>query len=110
MNIRILLIIFAISIVASCEDQSEKAAKDLANIDEFVGTQPAEEFAANFESYVREGRFPPNCGVSETQTLICDGEILPNPDAPPEDWKSFEFNGRTYYFQPLEIVREDGRE
>ena len=100
MNVRDYTLLCAVVSVMGCGNPSDSISNNPKSTD-IVENQSADEFMQNFDSYLRNGEFPANCEVTESGSLVCNGMVLPNPNAPAEDWHSFDFNGRTYYFQPL---------
>ena len=101
MIIRTLFFALTLSVVVGCDDTARTTDSGSRQMDETIRSQSNEKLTENLDSYFRYGQFPPNCEVTETGSLACDGDVLPNPHVPPDGWEPLEFDGRTYYFVPL---------
>jgi hypothetical protein len=59
------------------------------------------------EGYIRSGQLPEGTWYDQNGSRICEGFLTRNIDEDfcaaevPIDWVPFEFNGQTYYVQPL---------
>ena len=102
MTYRSVLLLLALFFVCACASGARDATiADRSQAEGAGSTQSIEERLENFNSYFRYRKFPPNCAIAADQSLQCEGDVLRNPEAPPDDWIPFEFNGETYYFRPL---------
>lgn len=101
MNRPISLRILALSVFVGCIGTAQLAVPELTQVNDSMPTQSLEEVTDNVLSFVKHRQIPPNCHVTGTGTLDCNGYVAPNPGSPPDGWEPFEFKGRTYYFVPL---------